>query len=345
MYDIITIGSATKDIFISSGQLKKINDRNYLEKAGFVSGEAICFPLGSKINIEKPFATIGGRGVNTAVSFAKQGLKTASIISVGKDEEANKIIEIFKEDKISVFPAISSKLATAYSIVLISKGGERTILTYRGALDNDNQFPKLLGDKKARWAYFAPSDLNSPLTSKLISQLYKNGILIALNASRKLSSKDFKKIMPALKKVTVFILNREEASCLTGLPFEDKKEIFKKIDDAVGGIFIMTDGENGTLVSDNNSILEIGTFKTRPIDETGAGDAFGSGFIAGLIEKNEGCISGKCKKDNLLYAIRLGSANAASVVEHIGATEGILSKIEFKCNKRWKSLPIKIHSI
>src|SRR3989344_4837991 len=46
-------------------------------------------------------------------------------------------------------------------------------------------------------------------------------------------------------------------------------------------------------------------------------------------------------KDDIRYAIRLATANATSVVEHIGATEGTLTKREFNA-PRWKKLNIAI---
>lgn len=346
MFDVITIGSATKDIYISSPKFKRIKN-----KSGFISGEALCVSLGSKIDIGEPAIEIGGRGVNTAITFSRQGFKTTSLIAAGKDESAKILFESLKKERVSTIPFISATATTAYSLIFLAKGGERTILTYPGALAQDINFPKIL--KKSlkqkrvgiKWAYLAAHKLNSPVTTKIINQLHAKGILIAVNSSRKMIPQDFKKILPILKKTRVFILNREEAACLTGLPFGKKKEIFKKIDDVVGGIFVMTDGINGTWVSDNSYIFEINAFKARTIDETGAGDAFGAGFIAGLMRKKESAKDGKCKRENLIYALRLGSANAASVVEKIGGTKGILTRKQFENNKRWKKFKIKIHKL
>ena len=151
-----------------------------------------------------------------------------------------------------------------------------------------------------------------------------------------------KKIKSLLNKSKAVIINREEASYLTGVDYEKEKEIFKKLDKVVGGITVMTDGENGVLVSDCCNIYKAKIFKERKVvDRTGAGDAFGSGFVAGLIQRRENCKKGLCGMDNIEYAIRLGSANATSVIEQIGAKAGILTKKEFEKNKRWRKLEIK----
>ena len=65
------------------------------------------------------------------------------------------------------------------------------------------------------------------------------------------------------------------------------------------------------------------------VDRTGAGDAFGSGFVAGLIQASR-----------IEYAIRLGSANATSVVEYVGAKKGIVTKNDFEKSSRWKNFKI-----
>jgi sugar/nucleoside kinase (ribokinase family) len=51
------------------------------------------------------------------------------------------------------------------------------------------------------------------------------------------------------------------------------------------------------------------------VDRTGAGDAFGSGFVTGYIEKK-----------NIADAIQLGTANATACLQQLGATNGLLKK-------------------
>jgi sugar/nucleoside kinase (ribokinase family) len=51
------------------------------------------------------------------------------------------------------------------------------------------------------------------------------------------------------------------------------------------------------------------------VDRTGAGDAFGSGFLSQWAQ-------GKSLKDSIVF----GSANSTSVVTKIGAKAGILTK-------------------
>src|SRR3989344_8581849 len=100
----------------------------------------------------------------------------------------------------------------------------------------------------------------------------------------------------------------------------------------------MTDGHKGVMVSDGHYVYKAGIFKEKKlVDRTGAGDAFGSAFTAGLMRcgiaaKNIGSV----KPSDVCFAIRLATANATSVVEHVGATEGALTKKGF-ANSRWNN--------
>ncbi|MEK7464716.1 MAG: PfkB family carbohydrate kinase, partial [Patescibacteria group bacterium] len=142
------------------------------------------------------------------------------------------------------------------------------------------------------------------------------------------------KLQMLLRSVNVVILNREEASHLTGVDYGKERLIFKKFDELTNGIAVMTDAAKGALVSDGQYVYKAGIFKEkRLVDRTGAGDAFGSGFVAGYLQKQD-----------IHYALRVASANATSKVEHIGAQEGILRKKDLD-NKRWRYLDLDIEPL
>ncbi|MDP2741674.1 MAG: PfkB family carbohydrate kinase, partial [bacterium] len=129
MFDIITFGSASIDIHLKSDGFKILKDNN-----NFVAGNGICLNLGSKIDVEHIEFTSGGGGINTAVTFAKQGFKTAFCGMVGDDIAGKEIIEELKSFKVNTGLASKTKeKSTNHSIVISSQGEDRTILVYRGA--------------------------------------------------------------------------------------------------------------------------------------------------------------------------------------------------------------------
>lgn len=325
MFDVITIGTATRDAFIKSAAFKILKD------ARFVTGKAECLSLGSKINVDDLIFSTGGGATNTAVTFARQGLKVACISRIGDDSGGGEVVKELKKEKIDTrFMLRDKKFGTAYSVILSSAKGERTILVYRGASKyfkkSEIPWPKL----KTKWFYITHlSHESASIFLPLLDFAKKNNIKVAINPGYtqiKLSKKEWKSI---LTKVDVITLNREEAAKLTGVNYKDIKNIFKTFDNLIDGIAVMSDGPNGVWVSDGATLYKAGIYKEkRIIDRTGAGDAFGSGFVTGLIQKND-----------IEYAIKLGSANATSVVEYMTAKNRILTKKDFQ-DKRWKKFKI-----
>ncbi len=325
MYDIVTFGSATRDLFIQSEDFKSLKHKR------FFTGKGICVDSGSKIHLDEMVFATGGGGTNTAATFARQGLKTAYIGKVGNDFGGKAIKNELDKLNIDSFLSIDKKRRTSYSIILSTSKKGRSILVYRGACyflkKEEIPFNKL----KTKWIYIAGlSGEYSKLIFPIINFAKKNNFKIAINPGSAQLKLGLKKLKSVLEEVDILILNQEEAARFTKLPYKKEKQIFKVLDDAVGGIAVMTKGSKGVVVSDGNTLYKADIFKEKKHqDRTGAGDAFGSGFVSGFIKTNK-----------IEQAIRYGTANAASIVEHFGAKNGILSEKEIKNNKRWQNLKI-----
>ena len=148
MFDVITIGSATRDVFLRAEGFE------LRQHADSPTGTEQCFPLGSKIEIKEITFTTGGGGANAAVTFARQGLKTACIGSVAEDINGREIIEELKKEKIET--KFFQKMAlgyTAYSVIFIHPNAERTILSYKGEGQNLNAEKTLFKKIKTKWLF------------------------------------------------------------------------------------------------------------------------------------------------------------------------------------------------
>ncbi|MBU2539849.1 carbohydrate kinase family protein [Patescibacteria group bacterium] len=312
MYDIITFGSAAKDIFLKTDKLKTASGK------GFVTGKGVCFNLGSKIDIEEIFFSSGGGGTNTAATFANQGFKVAYCGAVGDDLAGKEIIEELDGFGVDTNFIIKKEKPTNHSIIFIDSKGERTAFVYRGASGElkkqDISWKKL----QAKWFYIAP--LSGSLCSKfgeIIDFAYKNKIKVALNPGNCQLNLPIKRLEKILKKVDILFLNQEEASFLTKVPYQKEKEIFKKLDEFCPGIVMMGNSKRG-VASDGKYIYYAEVPKIKVLDRTGAGDAGNSGFVSGFIKS----------KGDIEYAEQLGMANNVSCLKKIGAKTGLLKKNE-----------------
>lgn len=314
MYDIITFGSAAWDVFLMLDKFKTIKSDK------FSRGQGLCLDLGSKIDVKEIFLFSGGGGTNTVATFANQGFKTAFCGKIGDDIFGEEIIKELKSLKVDTSFVSRTKLKpTNYSVILnTGPRKDKTILVYRGASDllekKDIPWEKIKSCLSAgKWFYLAPlSGKTADLTENIINFAYKNKIKIAFNPSKFQLSFSQNVLKRILKKIDVLFLNKEEASLLTELPYDKEEQIFKKLDEMCPGIAII--GSNkGIKASDNKEIYQFKNSKVKIADKTGAGDAFASGFVSGLIKKND-----------IEYAIKFGMANSASCMKEWGAKQGLL---------------------
>ena len=323
-FDVITIGTATRDFFAKSKAFKVVSTPE------FVSGWGLCLPAGGKIDLEDVIFTTGGGATNAAVTFSRQGYRAAAVCKIGDDVSGREVLKDLQAEKVSTgFVVQDENSKTAYSVLVLAPSGERTALTYRGASESfeiADINPRALA---AKWFYISGS-VPLSVVNIILDKAKDIGAKVAMNPSFGHIKLGLNGLGEVLKKLDVVIMNREEGASLTGLDYKREEKIFGALDEYIPGAVILTDGPKGVLVSDGKNIYRAGIFKNKNVaDRTGAGDAFGSGFVAGLIKSN-----------NVEEAIKLASANATNVVEYIGAKAGILTKDQFENDSRWENLYI-----
>lgn len=322
MFDVITFGSATKDIFLRSkdfsvGDFKKDN----IEKE-------ILLPLGLKINIKEIYFRSGGGGTNTTATLSARGLKTAYCGVIGKDSEGEEILKELRKRGIETrFIFKTDKKPTDLSIIF-SVSNERTILTYRGASQtlNKNKIP-WSQIKKTKWLYLAPFNGKLIKVFKEITDFaQKNQIKLMVNPSVSQLKLPSKILKSAFKKIDILLLNEEEGQILMKNFSLKGEKLIKEIKRFSPGILIITNGQKKILVADRNYLYSALPPKIKVLDKTGAGDAFGAGFLSGYIKNRE----------EIIPAVQLAIANAFFCIKKWGAKEGILRK-----NQEFKKVKVK----
>jgi len=313
MFDIITFGSATRDNFL---KLKKGSFKVSKSKE-FPSGKSLSFSYGSKIDVESVKVFTGGGGTNTAATFASQKLKVACITKIGDDKRGEAVLEDLKEKRISTKFIIKDKnFSTDYSSIVSIPGRERTIFVHHGASRELNGYEIDWKKVKTKWFYIAPMHGKSvEVFDEIIDYAIEKNIKVAINPGNTQINLGIKKLKPLLSNVDILVLNLEEASLLAKLPIKKEKEILKKLTELVKGICVITKGREGVIACDGKYLYEAGIPKSSFVENTGAGDAFSSGFVSGMIHFK-----------NVIEALQLGTANATSCIQELGAKNGLLKK-------------------
>ncbi len=310
MFDVISIGSATRDAFLISKEFR------FIRSDEFPTGVGECVSFGSKIELDKLVLTTGGGATNSATTFARLGLKSAIITKLGDDSSGGEVLAQLKADQVDASMVRTVKGGeTAYSSILTAENGERSILVNRGVAktftDTDIPWKKL----KTKWIYLTSLGGNYALALKIAKQAKAHGAKIFYNPGYEEVKRGLKAFEPIRKQIDVLSLNLEEAQRLTGLETRDIKTLAHKIA-GPGMTLLLTDGQNGAYGISGDETWFIRPRAVKVVSRTGAGDAFGSGVVAGLI-------SGWSLPD----AMRLGLQNAESVIKYYGAKRGILSKL------------------
>lgn len=309
-FDVITIGAATRDVFLRSKAIKIVRDDS------FSTGEAECFALGSKIDVDEIVFETGGGATNAAVSFARQGFRVGFSGKVGADDARGKeILHALQKEKVDVSIAtLDKKKPTGYAVLLLTSRGERTVLVYRGASADfqpkDFHWSKI----KTKWIYVSSLAGKLPILKNIWNYARRSGAQIAWDPGAGELALGREKLLPFLRQTAILHVNQEEAAKLMGRGYEQDEASFDHLRQLVGGVTIVTGGTEGALGGTGTDSWNSGTNPIQAIDTTGAGDAFTSGFTASYIRT----------KGDIPKSLQFATANAESVIRSIGAKSGLL---------------------
>jgi len=303
MPTIVTIGKATQDVF-----LKSTNTFMEFEHKGVKYEE---LPVGQKLDLDEVIFSTGGNVTNAAVTFARQGLSSKFAWCIGNDAPSEAIMQSLDHEGVDTSHVYQGeRFKASYSVVLMLAGGERTILNYRGTMPNaqDNELDLSVIDE-GDWIYISSLG-DMELLERIIARAAEHGVKVMLNPAG-VELQNTEKLKGLLEDVEVLTVNKEEAQMIVhGETLEELARHARHYCPVV----IVSDGPNGAVATDGKTILNAGMYEDVPVvDRTGGGDAFGSGFLSQFAQ-------GKSLRESVVFA----SANSTSVVQFIGAKEGIL---------------------
>ena len=314
---ITTIGGATRDIMFYTDEMVLLDNKKDLLRQ-----KLIAFEYGAKLYSKDVYLTYGGGGANTAISLASLGIKTQTILSLGLGSVGDNIIKNLKKVGVSIKLIQRSRLNTGTSFIInVGQNKEHVIFAYRGANSEIDLSKKVVQRIKTSWIYLTSLSNNFiPKLNNIFAHSIKKDISIAWNPGVDQLKLGLKKLSKYLKKTTVLIVNRDEAlELLYSINKKTKNNIktnIKSLHKYGHYLTVITDGPNGAYIYDGQKIYYEAALKRKGINTTGAGDAFGSTLIAGIIKYNW----------HLKKALHLAILNSNAVIMKIGAQEGLLKK-------------------
>lgn len=316
MARIVALGSALQDLYLIdrddfvATEVYSVSQKRHES----IFGE---LKIGSKVDIDRLLYEVGGGGTNAAVEFARHGHESIYFGNIGKDAAGEAVLACLdKEGVDSSYVTYASRKNTGCSVILLdTHSGERTILTHRGASAKfDNLSESDLELVQPDWLYVTSLRGDMDTLLRFFEKAKGLGAKIMFNPG-KLELCEKKKLIGLLDLVDILLVNKREAAEI--VPGTVLAELLSHLHNYVKTV-IITDGSMGAIATDGEKTYRFGIYEDLPVkDTTGAGDAFGSGFLAHLA-------AGKSFRQSLIYA----SANSTSVVTQLGAKKGLLTGAE-----------------
>jgi len=308
MEKIIGIGNALVDV------MTRIPDDTCLRRFNLPRGSMTLVDADRSAEIKKITASMkstlasGGSAGNTMYGLGIMGVYSSFIGKVGYDEMGN----FYESDMVDagLTPVLmrSRVSPTGTAVALVTPDSERTFATHLGAAIE-------LNAEELKIEYFKPYQIlylegyliaNLPLIEKACTLAKRNNMCVALDlASYNVVADLLPSFQDIVKKyVDIVFANEEEARAFTGFGPREALDAIAELCD----IAVVKTGPDGSWIKRGNEVVKVDALKVNPVDTTGAGDLYASGFLYGY---SHGFDLDKCGM--------FGSILAGKVIEGIGA--------------------------
>lgn len=311
--DFLAIGDITTDAFI---RLKDAEVHCDVDNENC----KLCVNFGDKIPFESVTVVKAvGNSANASVSASRLGLNSSLLAYIGDDENGKDDVEELKKNNVDTnYIRVDSGKKTNYHYVLWYDV-DRTILVKHDEFNYD------LGEiDHPKWIYLSSLGENSLNYHLQIADFLDRHPDTKLafqpgTFQMKIGAKELKRIY---EHTEIFFSNVEEAQKILEETSRDVKVLLKKITELGPKIAVITDGINGAFAYETANPHDywfMPIYPHKPFERTGAGDAFASTITS--------CLAmGK----NLDEALMWAPINSMSVVQKIGAQEGLLTQEKIK---------------
>lgn len=310
----VSIGGATFDLFLgmNADALHACNNKTLF-----------AFELGHKIRIDHVHGTFGGGAHNTAVGLRRLGCVASFSGVIGADHWGKLMLDNMKQEGVDTSSvAVVEHEQSSFSVILLSEHGERTILSHKG-MDRHLHDITFDREKMARSTAIYLNHIHEDsceIQDDIVAALARTPQAHltwnpgGCQIEEGLHGKNNRLLLP---HTDLLLLNKEEALAFTNTT--DVLAALRMLKASGTGIVAISDGPNGSLATDGDTVWHCPAISCDVVDSTGAGDAFGTGMTWAILTGRD-----------LPTALRAGTINATSVVGAYGAQTGLLTDTQMQ---------------
>lgn len=255
----------------------------------------------------------GGSAANTVIATSQFGAKGFYSCKVASDEMGDFYLHDLKENGVDSNLEFQKRESgtTGKCLVLVTPDAERTMNTFLGITSTLSE--KEVHDeaiKNSQYLYMegylvaSPTGKAAAVHARKTAEKY--GVKTSLTFSDVNMVKFFKDGLLEMigKQVDLLFCNESEALSFVGTTnLMVAREEMKK----VAKTFVITRGENGAMIFDGDTFIDIEPYKVKAVDSNGAGDMYAGAFLYAITQGETYAAAGK-----------LASLAASRVVSQFG---------------------------
>ncbi len=253
----------------------------------------------------------GGSVCNSVVAASSLGAKTFFSGKVADDADGELYVNDLNQAGVDFHSAGQDPGTTGKCLVMVTQDAERTMNTFLGASDSlsvreiDKEALKV-----SEWlyveGYLVADEERAQVTKDAIEYAKEEGVKIAISLSDPFVVDVFGDALRDVmgSGVDLVFCNKYEALTFTGT--DDLDSALEKLK-MITRTFAITDGANGSIAFDGDSLFRSEGVSAKAIDTNGAGDMFAGAFLYAIT-------SGK----GYDWAAKLANDCASRVVEQFG---------------------------
>lgn len=314
-YDFVAIGDIVIDAFIQLDE----NCASVSEDPQ-TGRKMLSMGFGDKL----PFKDVTivnavGNSPNAAVSAHRLGLASALVTNLGHDRWGKDCLDALRREGVATdYVAVHEGKKTNYHYVL-RYGAERTILI------KHESYPYHIPpfEVPPRFIYFSSvGEEATDFHHEVARYVYEHAETKLVFQPGTFQIRLGYETLKDLYAVTdIFFCNKEEAQALLNTTERDVPKLVRMVRELGPVTPVITDGPNGAFALDGDALWHMPMYPdpAPPVDRTGAGDSFSSTFTTAIA-------LGLPVKDALAW----GPVNSMSVVQHIGAQKGLLTRAQLE---------------
>ena len=300
MKTIVGFGALNLDLIFEVENLKSISSNGFRldpGEEGFGSDEE----FESLLEQLNRFGTLksksgGGSAANTMVALARMGFPTKFIGKVGEDREGVFLLENLRPVQIDM---IRRGQRSGVCLVVLDRRQDR-FLFVRGNANNTLAVEEINFDalKNISWMHLTSFIEESPFEAQqvLLNRL-ASSVKISLDPGEIYAKKGLNEIRPLIKRCHILFLTEREIGLLT---HQDLLTGVKSLMEIGPSVLVCKRGSQGSHVFTEDGNFKVPPVQVEVVDNTGAGDVYNAGFLAGVF-------LGKSMEESALFATKISA--------------------------------------